>query len=276
MIDKDIAKTKRETLVDHIRELKSLLVAFSGGTDSTFLLAVAHEILGEKTLAVTASSVIHPNKELKDARDFTRKRDIKHIVFPSNEMKLPVFVSNNADRCYHCKHHLFESVFAIAKEKGIVHVAHGANLDDLNDYRPGLRAATESGVLAPLIDAGLNKEEIRFLSHKMNLPAWNRPAQPCLATRIPYKSPITRKKLRMIEQAETFLLEKGFQEIRVRHYGNLAIIEINDGRLKNILNKEKRKSVLEKLHEIGFEHIALDLEGYVSGKMNRTLKGEIE
>lgn len=275
MLDKDIAHSKKETLVDHIRELKSLLVAFSGGVDSTFLLAVAHQILGEKTLAATASSEIHSSLQINNAIDFTKKRNIKHIVFPSDEMSLTDFVSNNSDRCYYCKHNLFASLFAIAKENSIARVAHGANLDDLNDYRPGFRAAKESGVLAPLIDAGLNKEEIRFLSKEMDLPTWNRPAQPCLATRIPYQSPITGKKLKMIEQAETFLLEEGFQQIRVRHHGTLAIIEVNEDSFENILNQKNRKSVLDKFHEIGFEFIALDLEGYVSGKMNRGLKGDV-
>jgi uncharacterized protein len=275
-MDKDIAKSKKENLVDQIRNLGSMLVAFSGGVDSTFLLAVAHEILGEKAMAATANSEIHPKRELKEASDFTRKRDIKHIVFSSNEMSLPVFVFNGADRCYHCKRNLFDSVFAIAKENGITHVTHGANLDDLKDYRPGFRAAKEMGIIAPLIEAGLNKEEIRFLSKEMGLSTWNKPAMPCLATRIPYKSPITSEKLKMIEQAETFLLEQGFTEIRVRHHGSLAKIEVNAGGLKDILNERLRRNILKKFLDIGFEHIALDLEGYVSGKMNRSPKGEAE
>jgi uncharacterized protein len=275
-MDKDIAKSKKENLVDQIRNLGSMLVAFSGGVDSTFLLAVAHEILGEKAMAATANSEIHPKRELKEASDFTRKRDIKHIVFSSNEMSLPVFVSNGPDRCYHCKRNLFDSVFAIAKENGITHMAHGANLDDLKDYRPGFRAAKEMGIIAPLIEAGLNKEEIRFLSKEMGLSTWNKPAMPCLATRIPYKSPITSEKLKMIEQAETFLLEQGFTEIRVRHHGSLAKIEVNAGGLKDILNERLRRNILKKFLDIGFEHIALDLEGYVSGKMNRSPKGEAE
>jgi uncharacterized protein len=275
-MDKDIAKSKKEHLVDQIKNLQSLLVAFSGGVDSTFLLAVAHQILKEKAMAATASSEIHSNLELKEATDFAKKRGIKHIVFPSDEMSLPLFVSNGPDRCYHCKRNLFDSVFAFAKENGITHVAHGANLDDLNDYRPGFRAAKETGAIAPLIDAGLNKEEIRFLSKEMGLSTWNKPAMPCLATRIPYKSLITREKLKMIEKAETFLLEKGFTEIRVRHHGSIAGIEVNVGRLKDILNKRLRRNILERFREIGFEHIALDLEGYVSGKMNRGQKGEAE
>lgn len=276
IMDKDIAQSKKENLIAQIKSLESLLVAFSGGVDSTFLLAVAHQTLKERAMAATASSEIHLNLELKEASDFTRKRDIKHVVFPSDEMSLPVFVSNGPDRCYHCKRNLFDSVFAIAKENDITHVAHGANLDDLNDYRPGFRAAKETGVIAPLIDAGLNKEEIRFLSREMGLSTWNKPAMPCLATRIPYESLITSEKLKMIEQAETFLLKQGLTEIRVRHHGSIAKIEVNAGRLKDILNERIRSSILEKFREIGFEHIALDLEGYVSGKMNRGLKGKAE
>jgi uncharacterized protein len=276
MLDKDIAQSKKEILVNHIRELKSLLVAFSGGVDSTFLLAVAHEILGEKAMAATSSSEIHSRLELIEASDFTRKRNIKHIVFSSEEMSLPAFVSNDTDRCYHCKRHLFDSIFAIAKENGIKHVAHGANLDDLNDYRPGFRAAEESGVMAPLMDAGLNKEEIRSLSREMGLSTWNKPALPCLATRIPYGSLITSEKLRMIEQAESFLSKQGFTEIRVRHHGSMATIEVNAGRMKEILNESLRKNILEKFREIGFKHITLDLEGHITGKMNRGLRGEAE
>jgi uncharacterized protein len=276
IMDKDIAQSKKENLIAQIKSLESLLVAFSGGVDSTFLLAVAHQTLKERAIAATASSEIHLNLELKEASDFTRKRDIKHVVFPSDEMSLPVFVSNGPDRCYHCKRNLFDSVFAIAKENDITHVAHGANLDDLNDYRPGFRAAKETGVIAPLIDAGLNKEEIRFLSREMGLSTWNKPAMPCLATRIPYESLITSEKLKMIEQAETFLLKQGFTEIRVRHHGSIAKIEVNAGRLKDILNERIRSSILEKFREIGFDFIALDLEGYVSGKMNRSAKGDTE
>ena len=275
-MDKDIAQSKKENLVDQIKGLESLLVAFSGGVDSTFLLAVAHEILGEKAMAATASSEIHSQLELREASDFTRERNIKHIVFASDEMGLLAFVSNDTDRCYHCKRRLFDSIFAIAKENGIMHVAHGANLDDLNDYRPGFRAAKETGVIAPLMDAGLNKEEIRFLSREMGLSTWNKPAQPCLATRIPYGSLITSEKLEMIERAESFLSKQGFKEIRVRHHGSMATIEVNAGSLKEILNERLRKNILEKFREIGFKHITLDLEGHVTGKMNRGLRGEAE
>lgn len=275
-MDRDRARSKNENLIDRIRKLGSLLVALSGGVDSTFLLAVAHQVLGEKAMAATASSEIHSHSEIREASDFTRTRNIKHIIFPSHEMSLPIFLSNGADRCYHCKRHLFDSLSAIAEENGMAHVAHGANVDDLNDYRPGFRAAKETGVLAPLIAAGLNKEEIRFLSKEMGLSNWNKPAMPCLATRIPYGSPITGEKLEMIEKAEAFLLEKGFFENRVRHHGSTATIEVNKGKLKDALEEKFRKSILKYFHGIGFEHIALDMEGYVSGKMNRGLRGKAE
>ena len=271
-MDKDLAKEKLEDLVRQLNKLDSLLVAFSGGVDSTFLLAVAHQTLGEKMMAATAKSAIHPTRETENACDFTREKGIQHIVFPSEEIHLVGFVSNNTDRCYYCKRHLFDCIIKIAKENGIKNVAHGANVDDLNDYRPGFRAAREAGVIAPLIDVSLNKEEIRFLSKEMGLPTWNKPAMPCLATRIPYGSPITDKKLKMIEKAESFLLEQGFTEIRVRHHGSVARIEVANSELKFILNKGSRDAIVEKFHEIGFEYIALDMEGYVSGKMNRSLK----
>lgn len=275
-MDKDLAKEKLEDLVRQLNKLESLLVAFSGGVDSTFLLALAHQTLGGKMMAATAKSAIHPTRETGNACDFTREKGIHHIVFPSDEMSLPVFVSNGADRCYHCKRHLFDCILEIAKENGIMYVAHGENLDDLNDYRPGFRAAKETGVIAPLIEAGLNKEEIRFLSKEMGLSTWNKPAMPCLATRIPYESPITSEKLVMIERAESLLKENGFRDVRVRHHGSVARIEVETRRLKDILNERLRRNILEKFREIGFEHIALDIEGYVSGKMNRSPEGEAE
>ncbi|MBW1702329.1 MAG: ATP-dependent sacrificial sulfur transferase LarE [Deltaproteobacteria bacterium] len=271
-MNEDTINIKKDNLVRHLKKLGSLLVAFSGGVDSTFLLAVAHQTLGEKMMAATAKSAIHPTRETGNACDFTREKEIHHIVFPSDEMSLPVFVSNSVDRCYHCKRHLFDRILGIAKENGITHVAHGENLDDLNDYRPGFRAAKETGVIAPLIEAGLNKEEIRFLSKEMGLSTWDKPAVPCLATRIPYGSAITEDKLKMIEQAEVFLSEQGFTQVRVRHHGSVARIEVASKELKDLLNETPKKAIVKKFHTIGFEHVAVDLEGYVSGKMNRSLK----
>ncbi len=270
-MDKNAAKLKIEDLVHHLASLDSLLVAFSGGVDSAFLLVMARQVLGEKVVGATASSIIHPVRETAEAKDFARKRGISHIVFPSEELSVSGFVANSPDRCYLCKKSLFEKLFEIAREKGIKHVAHGANLDDLADYRPGFRAAKEAGVIAPLIDAQLGKEEIRFLSKEMGLSTWDRPAMPCLATRFPYGSPITEENLKMVEDAESFLVEQGFKVVRVRHHGSLARIEVGRSEMENIMNEGLGKAIVEEFRTIGFEHVALDLEGYVSGSLNRSI-----
>ena len=271
-MNKDIARSKKEKLVSELKTLNSLVVAFSGGVDSTFLLASAYQALGEKVLAVTARSAIHPDREIENAGRFVMERGIRHVVFQSEEMEIPGFVSNNADRCYHCKRHLFQMIFKIARDKDLRHVIHGENLDDLKDYRPGFRAAGEAGVIAPLMDAKLTKDEIRFLSREMGLSTWDKPALPCLATRIPYGVPITVENLRMVEEAEAFLLEQGFGEVRVRHHGSVARIEVNKENLKKFVAEGLRCIIVDRLHQIGFEHIALDLEGYVPGKTNRRLQ----
>ncbi len=265
----DAAIRKKEKLASNLKELGTLLVAFSGGVDSTFLLAMAHEILGDKAVAATARSVIHPAHEIDNACVFTREKGIRHIVFQTGEMGQSDFIRNNPDRCYHCKQHMLQILSKIAEEQDVEHMAHGANEDDLSDFRPGAKAAEEAGVIAPLVDAQLNKDEIRFLSKEMGLPTWDTPSMACLATRIPYGDIITEEKLKMVEDAEVFLLEQGVKEVRVRHHGSVARIESNKVELNRFMDKEFRVLTVNKFREIGFSHIALDLEGYVSGKMNR-------
>jgi uncharacterized protein len=271
MVDKEKARSKKETLLRHLKGLESLLVAFSGGVDSSFLLAVAHQALGEKVLAATARSTTYPSKELQEASEFARKRGIQQVVFESDEASLPDFLSNSPNRCYHCKKSLSQELQRVAKERDIQHIAHAANLDDLDDYRPGLKAAQEMGIMAPLVDARLNKEEIRFLSKEMGLSTWDKPAMACLASRIPYGEPITEEKLKMIEAAEAFLAKEGFRQFRVRHHGPVARIEVEGSDIKRIVQTELRKKIVERFREIGFLHIALDLEGYVTGSLNRAL-----
>ena len=275
-MDKNTARAKKESLTGRLRKLDSLLVAFSGGVDSAFLLAVAHETIGEKLLAVTASSVIHPIRETENARNFAQRRGIHHVIIHTEELSLREFVSNTPKRCYYCKRNLFKLLFEIAKEKGIKHVAHGANMDDLKDYRPGFRAATEMGVLAPLVDVQLGKSEIRILSKEMGLNTWAKSAMSCLAARIPYKSTITENKLTMVEKAEAFLLKQGFKEVRVRHHGSVARIEVGREDLKSIMDERSIKATVKKFRKIGFTHIAVDLEGYISGKMNRNLNEKLK
>jgi uncharacterized protein len=273
-MDHNDATLKKERLIHLVRDAGSLLVAFSGGVDSSLLLAMAHEILGNNVVAATAISDIYPVREKEAASRFTRERGIEHIVFDSEEMSLPAFVSNGPDRCYHCKKSLFQKLIQIAKKRGIERVAHGANVDDLEDYRPGLRAAGEMGIMAPLMDAGLRKQDIRFLSKEKGFSEWNKPAMACLATRIPYRSPITAEKLKMIEEAEGFLFERGIRQCRVRHHDSVARVEVESAGLRMIMRDDVRETIVRKFREIGFVHIAVDLEDYVSGSMNRELEIE--
>jgi len=270
-MDNDNVTLKKERLIRLVRDAGSLLVAFSGGVDSSLLLAMAHEILGNDVVAATAISDIYPVRENEAASKFTRERGIEHVVFGSEEMSLPAFVLNGLDRCYHCKKSLFQKLMQIAEGRGIERVAHGANVDDLEDYRPGLRAAGEMGIIAPLLDAGLRKQDIRFLCKEKGFPQWDKPAMACLATRIPYGSPITTEKLKMIEATEAFLFERGIRKCRVRHHGSVARIEMVSRELGIIMRDDVREAIVRKFREIGFLHIALDLEGYVSGSMNRVL-----
>ncbi len=270
-MDKESIARKKERLIHLIRDAGSLLVAYSGGVDSSLLLALAQEALGDRAVAATATSDIYARREKDVAVRFTRERGIKHIVFESDAMSLPAFSANGPDRCYHCKKSLFQKLIEIAEERGIHHVVHASNVDDLHDYRPGLEAAREMGIMAPLVEAGLSKQEIRFLSNKIGLSQWDKPAMACLATRIPYGSPITAEKLKMIEEAEAFLLDRGFRQCRVRHHGLVARIELDDSDLRLIAGDNLRKAIVNKFREIGFVHIAVDLESYVSGSMNRAL-----
>ena len=262
-------ESRKKNLIAELRKMKSVLVAFSGGVDSAFLLAVAHEALGGDVLAVTAVSPVHPDRERVEATAFAKAREIPHLLIPSREMDLSEFVANSPERCYHCKRALCESLMGIAGERDIGHVVHGANVDDLDDFRPGFRAAVEAGIEAPLMNANMTKAEIRRLSKTMGLPQWDKPAMACLATRIPYGSEITEKKLKMIEAAESFLQEKGFRTLRVRHHGAIARIEVGHGEQERILSEANRKDIVKHFRSIGFDHIALDLEEFASGKMNR-------
>ncbi|MFH1125225.1 MAG: ATP-dependent sacrificial sulfur transferase LarE [Pseudomonadota bacterium] len=272
LIDKAKAGEKKKTLIHHLETLDGLVVAFSGGVDSSFLLAVAHQVLGERVLAATARSVTYPLKELEEAKEFAGERGIPHLVFPSDECSLPEFLSNSPERCYHCKKSLSRELRRIGEEKGIRHIAHAANLDDLADYRPGMRAAAEMGIIAPLVDARLTKEEIRFLSNEMGLSSWDKPAKACLASRVPYGEPITEEKLKMVGEAEALLAKEGFRQFRVRYHGPVARIEVERSEIRRITEEPLRRQIVEHLRGLGFLHVAVDLEGYVSGSLNRALK----
>jgi len=271
-MDNESARVKKERLMGILKEMPSLLVAFSGGADSSFLLAVACEILKDRVTAATADSITFPSRERQEAIDFAARLGVEHLIFKWDESSIPEFTANNADRCYHCKKALSIKLKKIAEEKGIGHVAFAANVDDLGDYRPGTKAAEEMGIISPLMDAGLNKGEIRFLSKEMGLATWDKPSMACLASRIPYGAAITADKLKTIEEAEDFLLNMGFKQIRVRHHGPVARIEAARTDLLRFLEEDMRTKIVKRFKELGFKHISIDLEGFVSGSMNRSLQ----
>jgi len=263
---------KKEILLARIADLKSVLVAFSGGVDSTLLLKLSHDVLKDRVVAVTAISALQPGHEKEDAIKLARDMGVRHICIDSRALEKAPFVKNDAERCYHCKTYLFKDLRSMAVEMGLDHVAHGANVDDLKDYRPGFRAAEEAGVVAPLLDAGFGKQEIRRLSKALNLSTWNKPAMACLASRIPYDVTLTPKLLHQINAAEAVLYEQGFQSYRVRYHGTVARIEIPEQDIARFLEETMRKSVVSQFKAIGFLHVAVDLEGYVQGSMNRDLE----
>ncbi len=262
---------KRQRLESILSAYDGLVVAFSGGVDSTFLLAIAHQVLGERVAAVTADSPLHPRREIAAATELARTLGVRHLLIPSDELELAEFTANHADRCYVCKRHVMAGVLKAAAGMGIRRVAHGVHVGDLCDYRPGLKAAAELGLEAPLLEAGLNQAEIRELSRRMRLATWKKPSMACLASRIPYGSRITRAALRMVEEAEDFLRDRGVAHCRVRHHGEVARIEVGGGSGARLLREPVRSELLKRFRAIGFTHVALDIEGYTPGSLNRSL-----
>lgn len=266
-----MVEKKLEKLKSNISEMESVVVAFSGGTDSSFLLKIAKEMLGENVLAVTAVSETFSERELQIAEEVVGLIGVKHELVKTNELKDETFSSNPPDKCYHCKRIRFSGLLEIARKKGYKHVIEGSNTDDKSDFRPGMKAVKELSIRSPLMEAGLTKAEIRQLSREMDLPTWDTPSNACLATRIPYGSKITEEKLKRIETAENYLTDVlGIKQVRVRDFDTIAKIEVPEKEIKRLLDGEIKPKIVNKFKSIGYRHITIDLEGYRTGSMNLT------
>lgn len=262
---------KYQKLQENLHNLGSVAIAFSSGVDSTFLLKAAHETLGDKVIAVTASSCSFPKRELEEAKKFCEGNGIRHVICESEELNIEGFRQNPVNRCYLCKHELFEKIWAIAKEYGLDAVAEGSNMDDNGDYRPGLIAVKELNVKSPLREVGLSKAEIRELSKMLGLPTWDKQSFACLSSRFVYGETINEKKLGMVDRAEQLLLDMGFHQVRVRIHGLMARIEVLPEELEKLVKPEVRAQIIENFKKYGFTYVTLDLVGYRTGSMNETL-----
>jgi uncharacterized protein len=261
-----LLEAKIAELTKRIGEKRSLLVAFSGGVDSSVVTALAYRALGDKVLAVTVNSPLLPVLELKDAKEMAERIGVKHVVVELDELGIPGFRSNPTDRCYLCKKYRFEQLKALADKEGFLTVADGTNVSDLSQYRPGLKALRELGVYSPLLEAGLSKEDTREIARLLALPIAEKPASACLASRVPYGEELTQKRLRRIEEAEDFIKNcLGVKILRVRDHGDLARIEVGESERKLLYNEESMRLIAERLKSLGYKFVTMDLEGYRFG-----------
>ena len=259
---------KRARLEQSLRTLESALLAFSGGVDSSFLLRVAHDVLGDRLTVLTSVSPTNPEADTAEAIAAARAVGVRHVIVASNELDVPGYAANPTNRCYLCKDRLYEICAAEARARGIATILDGVNVDDLGDYRPGLRAAEEHGVRHPLVEAGLRKSELRVVSRMLGLATWDKPASPCLSSRFPYGTEITVERLRMVGAAEATLRVLGFREVRVRFHGELARIEVGADELARFADTTVRDAVVSGVRAAGFRHVTVDLAGFRSGSLN--------
>ncbi len=253
-----------------VRGLSSVLVAYSGGVDSSLLLKVALDELGQRAVAVLASSPAYPESEQEQARDLVRRLGARLVEVSTSEVELEAYRRNNPDRCFHCKEELFETLEPVQRDLGLRHIAYGATADDADGHRPGHGSAVRRGVRFPLLEAGMGKAEIRAAARRLGLPNWNKPSFACLSSRIPHGTEVTVEALRQIESAEASIKALGFTQVRVRHHGDVARIEVEPAEIARLL--ANREQVVDALRAAGYKFVSLDLEGYASGSLNRTWK----
>ncbi|MDR3724198.1 MAG: ATP-dependent sacrificial sulfur transferase LarE [Terracidiphilus sp.] len=266
---------KLASLEARLKTLDRLMVAYSGGVDSAFLAATAHRVMGDRMLAVLADSPSLARRDMEEARAFAAKIGMKLEVVNTEELSDPEYARNDANRCFHCKDALFTTMEALGEKLGYRAIAFGMNLDDKDDYRPGQRAAAKHEVLAPLAEAGMTKADVRTLARAAGFELWDRPAAPCLSSRIEYGRPVTREALKQVEQGEEWLRKLGFRELRVRHHGELARVEIARNELPRALTMEMMDAITEGLKAAGFEYVTLDCKGFRSGSLNAILPVEV-